>query len=121
MVRLFIPLVFLAMPTIAFAQQTNTTCTSIGGTVTCNSTTNPTIGQVFSEDLKRREKADERRAESLDSATAEVERFAARQRETLLRKKVGQLVAEGRCDDAKKLALENGELELAAATKNLCE
>lgn len=121
MVKCILLLLVISIPGIAYAQQTTTRCSSIGGTVTCNSTTNPSLGDVIAEDAKRREKVDERRAESLEAATTEVARFAEQQRKSLLRKNVGQLVAEGRCQEAKNMALENGEIELASATKNLCE
>jgi len=37
-----------------------------------------------------------------------------------LNKQVGVLIADGHCDDAKKLALRHGDLELAKQVKDYC-
>lgn len=42
------------------------------------------------------------------------------ERQRNLRAEVGQMVADGRCDDAKKAALQAGEFELAERAMKLC-
>ena len=68
----------------------------------------------------------EHRANALSNAAAEQELKAARaesqrrQSQEALRQQVGRLAAGGRCDEAKKAALAEGDFDLAERAAALC-
>ena len=120
-IRTLAILCVVSMPAAAMAQQTTTTCSGSVSTVTCNSTTTPSLGEVFAEDARLRAAKDAKRAESLDARTSAVEQFAARQQQSRLNTKIGQMISAGHCDEAGDEALKSGDLDLALKTKLLCE
>lgn len=121
LIRAFTFLCIALLSAAAKAQQTTTTCSGSSVSVICNSTTTPSLGDIFTEDAKAREAKDAKRAESLDARTSTVERFAARQRQLRLTAEIGQMISGGRCGEALKEALSSGDLDLAIKTKQLCE
>ena len=108
----------LALP--ASAQTTNTTCTGFGQMVNCNSTTTPSLGQLFEASAEQRARIDAARHKSEDDRLRVVQELAARQTVDDRSKRVGALVADGHCGDARDLALREGDLDLAAKVQNLC-
>ena len=109
------------IPAAGIAQQSTTTCSGSVVSVTCNSTTTPSLGEIFARDAEIRAAKDAQRAQSLDARTSEVEQFAAQQRALKLTTKIGQMISEGHCKDAKNEALSVGDLDLAVKAKLLCE
>jgi hypothetical protein len=108
------------------AAQTTTTCRETFGAVRC--TTEPTTSP-------RIMLPSEHRARSLDNQLKAAELEAMRgprveerrcpgaglfSQRMPLSACVGRLVVEGRCDDAKKLALRNGDFDLAERVVPLC-
>lgn len=65
------------------------------------------------EDQERRQLENRRAHAELDAARS-------RQRGISLREKVGGLVAEGKCDDARKVALTGGDFDLADLAAKSC-
>lgn len=110
---------FVAGP--ASGQTTTTKCAPVyGGSVSCTSTATPSLAELFSESARARAATDAKRAESLDARTTAVERFAAEQKAEKKAKQVGKLIAAGECDEARSVALQDGELDLAVKVQSLC-
>lgn len=104
----------------ARAQSSRTNCTGYGNTVNCNTTTTPDLGQMFAASAAARARTDAARHQSEDSRLHSVQALAAHQAEEDRSKRVGTLVADGKCGDAKDLALREGDLDLAAKVQTLC-
>lgn len=105
---------------MAHAQTSNTTCTGYGSTVNCNTTTSPDIGAMFAASAAARARTDAARHRSEDDRLRAVLELAERQAVEDRSKRVGSLVADGKCGDAKDLALREGDLDLAAKVQTLC-
>jgi hypothetical protein len=105
--------------TAAAQQSTDTTCSRYGDQVYCNSTTRG--GNPYQDAYDRAA----RRGQTQDDALGAMLR-ARREREERakrdeLRRTVGERVKAGRCDSARSIALENGDLELAALVQQVCK
>lgn len=92
----------------AAAQTTQTTCNDYFGTLHCTSQTD----RAPAAPAPRRDAF----RESYDFAT----RSADASRQQRLRQRVGRLIADGKCDDARKVALKAGDLDLAERVPQLC-
>jgi hypothetical protein len=128
----------LALP--SHAQTSNTRCTTTFGVTNCTTQQQPginwgIINQQRQEQLlnplnayqqgleaRRQREAAEAQRESLRIAQQE----AAQQQETEdqqreLGRQAGKLVAEGKCDEARTLALDAGNFDLAHKVNEYCE
>lgn len=105
----FLYLVAASIP--GFTQLTN--CYKAAGQMFCNTTPSFDIG-VPSEAERRANELSQRQSEAIEQA-----RIAQANRQ-YVRSRVGQLINNRDCPNAKAMALHNGEIELASQVDRLC-
>jgi ribonucleotide reductase alpha subunit len=103
-----------AVSGVAASQTTSTTCSGFGHTTNCTTTTAPDFSRLFADSAAKREQEDAARHRNEDSRMAAVERLAAKQSQSERFKRIGTLIAEGHCAEAKEASLRDGDLDLAA-------
>lgn len=105
----------LALSTLAFADEFDCRTTGMGS-MRCSQSSHDRIHQDFVNRSRNQLKEHDETIQRLRDARREKEAKQERRwRETL-----GKAVLEGRCDDAKRMALERGDLEAADQATRLC-
>lgn len=97
--------------------QAAVTCTTVIGVTRCET---PPVPLDYGAALRRGYNSvpTYQQMEAQNAANREAN---ARQNDRALRARVGDLVAKGRCDDARTMALRGGDFDLAERVKAACE
>ena len=112
--------IVLSGPALA---QTSTNCRFIGNQMYCDTTAPPPVysppqfntGLMSALIAKRQAEAEEQRQqEAADEAATKA------QGEAILRRSLGIMIEQGRCDEARNIALDEGRLDMAALVNQAC-
>lgn len=113
----------------AQAQTTNTTCNTLAGQVQCTSTTQPTHRNGFQEGYERSQRAYQSQPtytgpgliERMNNDSARSREDYEHERRAEHRQWMVKMVSEGRCEDAKTMATNDGDLAMLQVLMDECK